>query len=91
MHSLQIRSTPKHFLSPSLFLEIDASEHVHASMAHVSEKTFRKWTWAFVNHIADLKVVFIDIFPYTSLHSIGTTSVLLFLNLLDFSCRRLAG
>lgn len=32
-------------------------ENVNASIVNVDPKTYRKWTWIFVNLIADLEIV----------------------------------
>lgn len=51
------RASPKHLLWALMFLKIYASEHVHRLIAGADEKTFRKWSWDFVHHIANLPVV----------------------------------
>lgn len=50
-------ASPKHLLWALMFLKIYASEHVHRLISGADEKTFRKWTWEFVNLIANLPVV----------------------------------
>lgn len=57
LESLLPRSTENHLLWALLFWKLCACEHTHDSMANVSENTFRKLTWAFVNHIASLPVI----------------------------------
>lgn len=48
-------SEPKHLLWCMLFLKNYNKEHINA--ANVDEKTFRLWTWRFVNLLAQLNVV----------------------------------
>lgn len=50
-------SKPKHLLWSLLFLKCYNVEHVNASIVEVDEKTYRKWTWIFVNQLAELDVV----------------------------------
>jgi hypothetical protein len=46
---------PKHLLWALMFLKLYVSEHVNCAMAGgVDEKTYRKWTWLFINGIASL-------------------------------------
>ena len=42
------KGQPKHLLWGQLFLRIYNSEEVHAGLAGVDEKTFRKWSWLFI-------------------------------------------
>lgn len=60
--------TPKHLLFGLLFLKVYASEHIHAALCSVSEKTFRKWAWVIVHLVSDLRLVsyfsIFDIFYY---------------------------
>ncbi|KAG9399900.1 hypothetical protein AC1031_011321 [Aphanomyces cochlioides] len=39
---------PCHLLWALLFLKVYATEHVHAALCQVDEKTFRKWTWIMI-------------------------------------------
>lgn len=48
---------PVHMLWALMFLKVYATEHVHAALAGVDEKTFRKWQWKFVKLLASLKLV----------------------------------
>lgn len=50
-------SEPKHLLWCMLFLKNYNKEHVNASIVGVDEKTFRKWTWQFVELLSELDVV----------------------------------
>ena len=45
----------KHLLWALLFMKIYGTEHFHSSLTGVDEKTFRKWSWIFVDAIADLE------------------------------------
>ena len=51
------RSTPQRLLWALLFLNVYASEHAHSLIAHVDEKTFRKWAWLIVPAIAGIHAV----------------------------------
>ena len=44
----------KHLLRAILFMKEYAKERVHASMCKCDEKTFRKWSWRFVEAISYL-------------------------------------
>ena len=46
---------PAHLLWGQLFLKIYASEEIHAGLAGVNEKTFRKWSWLFIKAISYLE------------------------------------
>jgi len=50
-------SEPKHLLWCMLFLKNYNTEHVNTAITKVDEKTFRLWTWRFVNLLAQLNVV----------------------------------
>lgn len=50
-------SQPKHLLWALMFLRLYNTEHIHARLAGVDEKTFRKWSWAFVREIAKIQLV----------------------------------
>lgn len=50
-------SEPKHLLWCMLFLKNYHKEHVNAAITNVDEKTFRLWTWRFVEHLAKINVV----------------------------------
>jgi hypothetical protein len=50
-------SKPKHLLWSLLFLKGYANEHMNSAVVGVDEKTFRKWSWIFINLLADLNVV----------------------------------
>ena len=46
----------KHLLWALLFMKIYGTEHLHTSLVGgVDEKTFRKWSWIFIDAIADLE------------------------------------
>ncbi|KAH9095723.1 hypothetical protein LEN26_017765 [Aphanomyces euteiches] len=40
-----------------MFLKVYATESIHATLAGVDEKTFRKWTWQWIEALADLQKV----------------------------------
>jgi hypothetical protein len=48
---------PRHLLWALMILKVYSSEHVHAIIAGVDEKTFRKWSWIYVNEVESLNVV----------------------------------
>lgn len=48
---------PKHLLWALLFLKVYAIEHVNAALVHSDEKTFRKWSWEFVQLLSFIEVV----------------------------------
>lgn len=48
---------PIHLLWALLFLKVYSTENVNSLISGADEKTFRKWTWIFVELIADLEVV----------------------------------
>ena len=50
-------SKPIHLLWVLMFLKVYATEHVHAALAGVGEKTYRKWQWIFVKLLASLQLV----------------------------------
>lgn len=50
-------SEPKHLLWCMLFLKTYNKEHINAAIVNVDEKTFRLWTWRFVELLAQLNVV----------------------------------
>lgn len=54
---LNISLQPEHLLWACMFLKLYSTEHVHAGMAGVDEKTFRKHVWTSVKALAQLKVV----------------------------------
>lgn len=55
------RSEPKHLLWCMFFLKNYNREHVNAAIANVDEKTFRFWTWLFIDLLAKLDVVYSSI------------------------------
>lgn len=48
---------PKHLLWMCAFLKTYSSEDVYASWFKVSEKTFRKWVWLFLEAVAKIELV----------------------------------
>ena len=50
-------SSPKHLLWALMLLKTYAVQELLASLCGVDEKTFRKWSWVFVNAISVLEVV----------------------------------
>ena len=53
---------PEHLLWALLFLKLYELEPVNASLARCDEKTFRKWSWLFVEAIGDLDYIYVSIF-----------------------------
>lgn len=51
----------KHLLWCLFFLKRYNTENVNAAIIGVDEKTFRLWTWYFIEKIAELDVVFFDL------------------------------
>jgi hypothetical protein len=49
-----ISTKPVCLLWGLMFLKLYNSESAHCNIARVDEKTFRNWSWFFVNAIADL-------------------------------------
>ncbi|KAF0702403.1 hypothetical protein AaE_015956 [Aphanomyces astaci] len=50
---------PRHLLWALMFLKVYGTEHVHATIAAVDEKTYRKWSWTYIKALEDLtEVVF---------------------------------
>lgn len=54
---LPSEATPKHLLWSLCFLKQYASEHTRHLIFQTDEKTIRKWTWIFVDALANLDVV----------------------------------
>ncbi|KAH9118088.1 hypothetical protein LEN26_012265 [Aphanomyces euteiches] len=52
-----VGSRDEHLLWAMLFLKVYSSENVHATIAAVDEKTFRKWSWAILEALASLNVI----------------------------------
>ncbi|KAJ3117946.1 hypothetical protein HK098_006075 [Nowakowskiella sp. JEL0407] len=50
-------SKPEHLLYALLFLKLYDTEHAHHAITGSDEKTFRKWTWIFIELIADLDII----------------------------------
>ena len=48
---------PRHLLWSLLFLFCYATEHVNCAIFRVDEKTYRKWTWFFVDLIGNTSIV----------------------------------
>lgn len=46
-----------HLLWALLFLKVYKTEEVHAALTGVDMKTFRKWSWIFIDLISNLDVV----------------------------------
>lgn len=55
---------PIHLLWTLMFLRGYAIEESHSARAGVSEKTFRKWTWIYIEAIASLDSVFVSTISY---------------------------
>ena len=50
-------AVPKHLLCGLLFLKMYGTEHAHAMLSGMDEKSQSKWQWLSVNAIASLKIV----------------------------------
>ena len=48
---------PVHLLWACLFLKVYAKESTHASLAKVTDKTFRTWAWKIIHALSDLEDV----------------------------------
>lgn len=55
METMPTGVSPKHLLMALMFLKLYCSETVHGLFAGVNRKTFRKWSWLFVEAIASLE------------------------------------
>jgi hypothetical protein len=55
--NVPLGSMPKHLLWSLLFLRLYSCEHVSAAMCGCDEKTFRKWSWEFVEALGRLDMV----------------------------------
>lgn len=51
------RSVPNNLLMALLFLKMYGTEHQHATICNVDEKTFRKLAWFYVKQMSSLRVV----------------------------------
>lgn len=51
-------ANPVHLLWCLVFLKRYNTEHINAALVNADEKTFRLWTWTFVELLSKLKVVF---------------------------------
>lgn len=57
------RAQAVHLLFGMLFLKVYSTEHIHASLCEVDERTFRHWSWIYIEKIASMKIVsFVFIF-----------------------------
>ena len=52
-----LESMPRHLLWSLLFRKVYATEGINSSIAGVDEKTFRKWTWVFIDILSRMNVV----------------------------------
>jgi hypothetical protein len=50
-------SEPRHLLYALLFLKVYGTEAEYKSLTNCDEKTFRKWSWIFIDLISQLNVV----------------------------------
>lgn len=48
---------PKHFLWSLVFLKVYSTETVHSSLFGTNPKTYRKWSWYFIDKISNLQIV----------------------------------
>lgn len=55
--SIPKRGKPKHILWALLFLKTYATEDVLSTVVGVDRKTYRKWSWVFINAISHLSNV----------------------------------
>ncbi len=62
--------TPRQLLWSLLFLKSYATEDVNCAIVRVDEKTYRKWTWFFVDLIDNLAIVSYPHFSWTYSHKI---------------------
>ena len=51
-HVLPLEANPNHLLCALLFLKVYGTESTNKSITNYDEKTFRKWTWIFVELLA---------------------------------------
>lgn len=56
---------PKHLLWMCAFLKTYSSENVYAAWFKVSEKTFRKWVWLFLEAVAKIELVSSNIWLFS--------------------------
>ena len=56
-HNIIWLANPKYLLWAFLFLKRYDSTEINAAIAGVDEKTYRKWSWAYIELIAELDVV----------------------------------
>ena len=54
-----------HFLWALMFLKQYSSENVHAMIANVDEKTFRKWCWLYLRELENMSVVATSMYHFT--------------------------
>lgn len=55
--TLPLEATPNHLLWSLCFLKQYTSEHTRHVLFQADEKTIRKWTWIFVDALANMNVV----------------------------------
>ena len=51
---IPVNALPVHLLWVLLFLKLYASEQVNAALTKSDEKTFRKWSWLFIEALASI-------------------------------------
>eukprot|EP00171_Calliarthron_tuberculosum_P005219 IDg5219t1 len=51
------QSDPRHLLYAHVFLKTYGTDHHHASICNVDEKTFRKWSWHYVEKLANMRTI----------------------------------
>lgn len=51
---------PVHLLWGLMLMKVYATEDVLANIAKATEKTFRKWAWAFIDALADLSYTLVS-------------------------------
>lgn len=66
--------SPVHLLWALLFLKVYATEHVNKGLTGANEKTFRKWSWTFVELMANMHVVS-SFCLFIILHSAATSGI----------------
>ena len=60
----------KHLLWALLFMKVYGTEELHTSLTGVDEKTFRKWSWIFIDAIADLECEVVNVYSRYTIYMI---------------------
>ncbi len=56
-HNIPCGAQPHHLLWAFMFFKCYASEHNNRLLSGADEKTFRKWSWAFISLLANQQIV----------------------------------